>query len=293
MSGMDLFREIGMIDEKYIIEAEETKRSVMASPVWRRSLATAACLCLCVGLYFSVQRLGTFSNDSATSESMKMETAGMEEAYEEKMEAYDLETASESAVTAEGSEEVQMQTNQEVAESVRTESEYGTDNIKEEAITQGNFDAASSSVRDLTDICARFAGYPDTPAALADAGLVVNLHGTIKGGREKLDTFLSSVEAGTPASVELVQYTVEGDAMFYYIDYNGTDFYAVIDYSRDEFAGSGEKVHEYRYNYLKVQEESIEGGKRVEILLTDTEELSSEKDGGSKYEGLCIMSYTE
>ena len=66
MTGNDLFREVGNISEKYIAEAEETKRSIIHNVVFRRSLATAACLMVCVGLYFSTR---TGRKEAATDSS--------------------------------------------------------------------------------------------------------------------------------------------------------------------------------------------------------------------------------
>lgn len=56
MTGKDLFREVGNINEKYVLEAEETKQSLIHNVDFRRSLTTAACLVICVGLFFVAVR---------------------------------------------------------------------------------------------------------------------------------------------------------------------------------------------------------------------------------------------
>ena len=65
MTEKDLFREIGMIDEKYVEEAESVKKAKILTPAFRRTLATVACLCICVGIYFTVRTVREESEESA------------------------------------------------------------------------------------------------------------------------------------------------------------------------------------------------------------------------------------
>ena len=68
MTGKDLFREVGNISEKYITEAEETKRSIIHNVAFRRTLGTAACLVLCVGV-IAVTRIGEKSASTQAGDS--------------------------------------------------------------------------------------------------------------------------------------------------------------------------------------------------------------------------------
>lgn len=249
MTNMDLFREIGMIDEKYIVEGEKTRRFLTANPVWRRSLATAACLFLCMGLCFGIQQLNFDKTDSADM---------VREMTNETAKQHSIEDR-------DGAEIIEMYEALAETESMVSDNE---------------------NRRDLAEICIRFSKYPETSKELAQAGLVVNVHGVIESGKEKLDAFLLNAQEGIAASVEFVQFTTEGDPVFYYIHYDGTDFYAVTDCSRDSFAAGIDTVQESYYAYLK---NFSENGK-VTLILTDTEDLTSDT---ADDKSLCIMSYSE
>ena len=79
MTEKDLFREIGSINEKYIEEAGEFKKAKILTPAFKRTLATAACLCVCVGVYFGTRGLrGDFtSKESAADMSYEQNSAGL------------------------------------------------------------------------------------------------------------------------------------------------------------------------------------------------------------------------
>lgn len=71
-------------------------------------------------------------------------------------------------------------------------------------------------------------------------------------GQEYWDAFMEAVDSQTPAYITLVQYTVEGDPILYYLNYDGTDCYMMSDSSRDGFGGTGERYYEYTYATVKV-----------------------------------------
>ena len=93
MTGRELFLEIGNIREEFVAEAEnyqsETKGNILTvisgktakSVTFRKTLATAACLVVCAGLVFTVQKLG-ISKDTAKESAMENEMV-METAREE------------------------------------------------------------------------------------------------------------------------------------------------------------------------------------------------------------------
>ena len=66
MTKKELFQEIGDINEKYLLEAEETRRSIIHNVVFQRSLATAACLVVCVGLGITILTFSGGSKEAAS-----------------------------------------------------------------------------------------------------------------------------------------------------------------------------------------------------------------------------------
>ena len=96
MTGRDLFQEIGNIREEFVAEAEnyrsKTKGSILTvfgrktakSMTFRKTLVTAACLVVCAGLVFTVQKLGV--RQDTAKESVMENQMVMESAWEEMMD---------------------------------------------------------------------------------------------------------------------------------------------------------------------------------------------------------------
>ena len=78
MTGKDLFREIGNINEEYIKEAQEYKRPkrdiifVINNPTFRKMTATAACLMICAGLAFTVHKMDLRTDSAKESANIKI-----------------------------------------------------------------------------------------------------------------------------------------------------------------------------------------------------------------------------
>lgn len=110
MTGMDLYRAIGEIDDRFIVEAEQVKKSLWQSGSVRRALAAAASLLFCLGIYGGICMLQTHDANSGASRSsdvadlhdMTAETAEElpEEAAGRASQTYDLTESIEEEATA-------------------------------------------------------------------------------------------------------------------------------------------------------------------------------------------------
>lgn len=108
--------------------------------------------------------------------------------------------------------------------------------------------ASGDPGRDLEEIKSYLSGYPDTLQELEKAECYVILHGREHSGREYLDDFLENVDEGNPGELTIVQFTVEGDPIFLYLNTDAENVYAVEDISRDKMGGNGEKFFEKTFD---------------------------------------------
>lgn len=147
----------------------------------------------------------------------------------------------------------------------------------EEEISQDGATGPEESLqpRDFDTIKEYLGTYSNELHELNKTESFIILHGTYHSGKEYWDAFLESVDKGEPAEVVMVQFTVEGDAILYYLQYNGRDFYAVEDYSRDAWSAEPGYL-EKTLPYLSVLENDWEGDRYWDIVLTDRENLTVE-----------------
>lgn len=135
-----------------------------------------------------------------------------------------------------------------------------------------------NSLRDLDTIKTSLAQYSNDLDELAESDSYVILHGQQYSGSRHWDSFYENVQNNIPDHLTLVQFTVEGDAILSYLDYDGKDFYMISDYSRDAFMGDEDKYQAAAYSCLKVFDHTRENGdfERL-ILLTDLNDLTLEQ----------------
>lgn len=77
-------------------------------------------------------------------------------------------------------------------------------------------------------------------------------------GQLRWDEFLRNTEAGQKDSIVLVQFTVEGDPIYYYLSFEGDSYYLVTDNSRDAYkAADSDDYNETSLPYLKEFERTI------------------------------------
>lgn len=132
--------------------------------------------------------------------------------------------------------------------------------------------------RDLDTVKQHLSEYSNDFADLEKAQCYMSVHGIEHHGSEYWDEFYGKVQKNEPAQIDIIQFTMEGDAVIDYISYDGSSFYVVHDSSRDAFAASGDKYFEEEYPYLKVFEGTETNGDRYRyIYLMNDNTLSLEE----------------
>lgn len=153
--------------------------------------------------------------------------------------------------------------------------------------------------RDCDAILEKLAEYPDSYEALGETdACIVARQGTERGASdageasgvreksmERWRQFADAVEQGTPAQIVVADFTVEGDPVLTYLDYNGHDIYGITDSSRDGFAGDERPYEGFFFSYLKAFEETDEAGNTKQLwMLVNREAVTMEelKEGDAK-----------
>ncbi|KIL51155.1 DUF4362 domain-containing protein [Jeotgalibacillus campisalis] len=98
---------------------------------------------------------------------------------------------------------------------------------------------------------------------------VIESHGMIEN-ISLLNDFVEHVQAGEKDSLKIVQFTTEGDPIFYQLDYDENLNYA-IDTTKDSY-GSGE-INEYQCDSIKKTETSIETSFTLEGCSGGSQEI--------------------
>ena len=297
MTGRDLFQEIGNIREEFVAEAENYQsekkgsfltvisRKTAKSSTFRKTLATAACLVVCAGLVFTVQKRGIskdMAKESAMENEMVMESAsgdlmnfvqqGMEDVCEEEIAIFpETEGGIVTDADSDNVTEIPSKTNgikdevkKETAEEDKLESVFGESQF-----------AMNSELKawDLKEVKKRMKSYPDEYDKILQLDNVfVLVHGTVEKGQNLWDSFLAAVDAGKGAQIDVIRFTVEGDPIIETVHYDGEVFYLCVDNSRDAYRGKGDKYFDAKYSQL-VKEETVldAGGRTIEYFLTEGE----------------------
>ena len=207
MTEKDLFREIGMIDEKFVEEASVVKQNKIITPVFRRTLATVACLCICVGIYFSVQSVREGSKEKSANgienlaEDMIMESATADSGDTEE---YD---------SAEGTLNGIM--DDIFADSTETEEKVEWDSQENSASVDGMVGGESipmeSETREEDEftfpqtarVVKELAGYSNDYEMLCSGDAFVVTHGSVSAGMDKWELFLDSIEQSEEVWVDV------------------------------------------------------------------------------------------
>ena len=82
--------------------------------------------------------------------------------------------------------------------------------------------------------------------------------------------FMKKVRAGKTAWIDMVDYTDEGDSIFYYLHYDGTEFLLVEDTTRDQF-GTPLYTQEKFTRLYEFAEETENGSKQYSAVLSNCE----------------------
>ncbi len=258
MTGKDLFREVGNINEKYITEAEETKKSIIHNVAFRRGIGTAACLVLCVGI-FAITRIGNKSADMAADYAPNYDSAS--EAPEHMS---DGTNHVEMNAAEQEMEDVGYSSGwEEVFDSERAESSAGVEsdtpsNTPEEVVgDEPSFSDSEIVEYDDEWIMERLQAYPNDYEQLLETDAFVVVHGTVKSGMEQWEVFWNSVNEGKPAYVDVIRFTEEGDAIITSIQFTGAYFRTLEDHTRDAWANPNYSFMDYGCMnlYLDIQED--------------------------------------
>lgn len=71
-------------------------------------------------------------------------------------------------------------------------------------------------------------------------GDIVNVHGELSN-LEKFNQFIENVNKGVKDKVRITSYTIEGDPIFYNLDYSGEEIKYTYDASQDSYGASGKQ----------------------------------------------------
>lgn len=82
-----------------------------------------------------------------------------------------------------------------------------------------------------------------TPDIAQSYGDVVGVHGKAYNV-QRLDEFISNIDAQVNDHVRITQYTVEGDAIIYDLIWDGQQILLIIDSTRDKFGGDNPPIEE-------------------------------------------------
>lgn len=140
-------------------------------------------------------------------------------------------------------------------EDVSSETAVGAD-TKESSQTAGDPAAIDIHERNLDEIKEYLSRFSGTLQELSEEECYVILHGKEYSGREYLNAFLENVEEGVPDELVFAEFTVEGDPVLTYLNYDSQSVYRVLDSSRDAWIGNGEKYSECNYDSVWIAGEA-------------------------------------
>lgn len=274
MTEKDLFREIGMIDEKYVEEAENVKRSKILTPVFRRTLATVACLCICVGIYFSVRTVrdesdnaerGYDRNEMMTADgtNFKGESSSAAESFDESEELYESVAGSTNSVSGGAASDMAPE-----MEDVECSDGAAWDEDPKQT--------AGVTVESAESIVEELAKYSNDYEMLCNGDAFVVTHGKVSAGMDKWEQFLMEINRGNEAQVDVIRFTEEGDAIITRVCYKNGVYYLLEDSTRDAWGNGTYTTYEFAsMNMIKDSEGYVEII-FADIIVMDPESVDSQ-----------------
>ncbi len=299
MTGNDLFREIGNINEKYVKEAEEAKRATILTPAFRRTIATAACLMICFGLYFGVRQLGLGGQSETASMESNTSTTTLQEDMAIKTESAVMDSATNSAT---GAGEESMYENTEEGtfweELWPTQGDTVADCAPADTEVKQEATGMEGNVAEEVEI-------PETDAATKCEDAKVqngelqnvltfeaDLHNdcVLLDGRDDVDAFLEKTANGEAAVLEMVQLFEDGTYVRATIRYTNEEFYEWTQWHEPSYGNDrGEEQITTVYGYLKVFEDMQEDGNTYCVVGLGEAEDFTLYDLQSGTEGTCFV----
>ncbi len=323
MTGSGLFREIGNISEEYVVEAENYKKQlsreikILTSPAFRKTLAAAACLAVSFGLVVTVQRMG-ISRDSASGDAMENRATTYQMTSSEELSAQGMLTGDMAA------EDAVPEAAMEMGEGVVSESaeEKSSGNLEEDALKDTGKAKESAEEEAAENVCEypllpegsedstamesaeawsseavreRLSEYPnDYEALLNQENALIITQRNVYAGQDIWDDFRMHVAERKPVQIDIIRFTIEGDAIIETVYYDGEMFRLCVDYSRDSYRGTGDAYYEATYPYMQMSEQILEDGKKsVEYILTNSEKPAVEiLESGNEQERSALEYYS-
>lgn len=308
MTGKDLFREIGTIKEEYVAEAQDYKRSFVHNTVFQRSLAAAACLVLCVGIYWGVKLphqtevMDAAEQVAGAGEQEKTAAAGKDksavteydEAFAESTESMqDAFIQAETSTTIEGSVREQKveifpkHAETQIADSTTEGNAKVEDAPNLPASADSSVMGVQSATPDLTAIKEALKVYPAEFEAICQEDAYIIVQGRIEKGQEKWDAFMTSLKEQKPASIDIVQFTVEGDPIITCLSFDGRGFYVVRDDTRDAWGMGQITENSFPYLYIQVNEYG------TEVFLAEEPDLTGEQLESGEYQTYFLFQHDD
>lgn len=273
MTEKDLFREIGNINEKYVAEAQEVKRPVILTPAFRRTLATAACLVVCLVIYVGVQQV----RDGAKSESatMQAETNG---------------TASTNSSMK--TESVVMDTAD--TQYSATAGETNSEGVSEESFWEGLWPSDKEMASDCAPQEEAMQTAPETDSLTSkEPGKVeadIYYDDFVCLGQEDVEHFLEMTAEGKAYVLELVHLLEDGTYVRATIQYTEEGVYEWTPWHAPTYGQEQvEDLTMITYEYLKVFEDTMEDGSAYYVVGLGEKDDFTLADLQSGKEGTCFV----
>lgn len=111
---------------------------------------------------------------------------------------------------------------------------------------------ASYNGRDSEEVKKHLEQYPTDFDALEETDVFLNTI-SVSMRKEKLNEFIECVQRGENTSMDMITFTMEGDAVPVYIQYNGKNFYCYESFTNDSYAAENSKQFvetKYKNMYL-------------------------------------------
>ena len=292
MTGKDLFQEIGMIKEEYVAEAESYKRSVVQTPIFRRSMIMAACLVVCLGLYWgTTQRPADESTKGykALDEIMDVDEKGqnMQQA------GVNTDTVTNTSIIANTTAAATAIRNDETAVEAMEEEQASLECLKakqeEGTLKENHLQAAAGSESQEQELSGStsLADGVTQDITQYNQELAYELsHGKVQAGQEKWEDFLTCVRAGQKDSIMIVQYTDEGDPIYTTLEYDTEAFHVKVDNSRDKWTAEP-GIREYTFANLNILQDSD----HYQAILSAEPDLTTEQLYSGEYDTFSLFQY--
>ncbi len=296
MTGKDLFREIGNIDEKYVSEAQETKRSVIMNPVFRRTLATAACLVVCLGIFAGVQQVRNGARNESATMQAESNMSAFDTADEMMMEDVAMNSANTQNAATAGDAAADSGTEEGFWEGLWNGKEAATDCAPQEDTVQvmPETDTVTNTEQEKAEDNVEKDDYLSSLGAQMDKVLTfeadVYYDDCVSGGREDVEAFLETAANGEEAVLELVHLVENGTYVCATIHYTETGVYEWIKWHAPTYGRDDVEVPTpIEYEYLKVFEDTLEDGKVYCMIGLGETEGFTLRDLQVGAEGTCFI----